>query len=124
MSDKKAKKASFALSEEHAKKQIEEAKHMINKAKYLLESYLCGETQLKFKDQAVPLIAEHMTNTNTYADMMEKLLFSDNRITNKKTGKETIVVDSKDFELVMAYLTITAGCENDLESLGISMRTH
>jgi len=124
MSDKKDKKASFALSEEHAKKQIEEANHMIDKAKYLLESYLCGNTQLKYKDQVVPLIAEHMTNTGTYADLMSNLLYSDNRITNKKTGKETIVVDSKDFELVMAYLTITAGCENELETLGISMRTH
>ena len=55
---------------------------------------------------------------------MSNLLLSEERITDKKTGDEVIVVESKDLELVTAYLTITAGCENDLESLGISMRLH
>ena len=79
---------------------------------------------IKYKDQAVPLLAEHLTNTNMYMTIMSNLLLSDNRVTDKKTGEDTIVVDSKDFELVTAYMTITAGCENDLELLGISMRAH
>ena len=119
MSEKKAKKISMAIKESHALKQVTEANQLINRAKYLLETYLCGDAPLKYKDQAVPLLAEHLTNTN-----MSNLLLSDNRVTDKKTGEDTIVVDSKDFELVTAYMTITAGCENDLELLGISMRAH
>ena len=124
MSEKKAKKISMAIKESHALKQITEANQLINRAKYLLETYLCGDAPLKYKDQAVPLLAEHLTNTNMYMTIMSNLLLSDNRVTDKKTGEDTIVVDSKDFELVTAYMTITAGCENDLELLGISMRAH
>ena len=124
MSEKKAKKVSLAIKESHALKQISEANQMIKRAKYLLDSQLCGKEPLRYSDQAVPLLAEHLTNTNMYMSIMTNLLLSDNRITDKKTGEDTIVVDSKDFELVTAYLTITAGCENDLELLGISMRAH
>ena len=124
MSDKKSKKVSFAINESQAIKQVTEANQLINRAKYLLETYLCGDATLKYRDEAVPLLAEHLTNTNMYATIMSNLLLSDNRITDKKTGEDTIVVESKDLELVTAYLTITAGCENDLEKLGISMRLH
>jgi hypothetical protein len=124
MSEKKAKKVSLAIKESHALKQIAEANQLVNRAKYLLESYLCGENPLRYTDQVVPLLAEHLTNTNMYMTVMNNLLFSDNRITDKKTGEDTIVVDSKDFQLVTAYLTITAGCESELETLGISMRAH
>tara|TARA_Y100000114_G_scaffold152096_1_gene169888 strand:- start:2417 stop:2791 length:375 start_codon:yes stop_codon:yes gene_type:complete len=124
MSDKKTKKISFAVRETHALKQIAEANQLISRAKYLLKDYLCGDNSYRYKDQVVPLLAEHMTNTNMYVSIMSNLLLSDNRVTDKKTGEDTIVVESKDFELVTAYLTITAGCENDLETLGISMREH
>ena len=124
MSDKKGKKLSFALREDQAIKQVTEAHQLVSRAKYLLETYLCGETTLNYRESAVSLLAEHLTNTNMYIDIVSNILLSGERIPDKKTGEEVIVVESKDFELVTAYLTITAGCENDLESLGISMRLH
>ena len=124
MSDKKSKKLSFALREDQAIKQVTEAHQLVNRAKYLLETYLCGEATLNYRDEAVSLLAEHLTNTNMYINIVSNILLSGERIPDKKTGDEVIVVESKDFELVTAYLTITAGCENDLESLGISMRLH
>jgi hypothetical protein len=124
MSEKNPKKVSIALSEKHARKQLEEAKQLVNRSKYLLEDYLCNKAPLKYKDMAVSLLAEHLTNTNMYINVISNILLSENRVTNKKTGEETIVVSSTDFELVSAYLTITAGCENELETLGISMRAH
>ena len=124
MSEKKAKKISFALREDQAIKQVTEANQLVNRAKQLLETYLCGDTELNYKEEAISLLAEHLTNTNMYINIMSNLLLSEERITDKKTGDEVIVVESKDLELVTAYLTITAGCENDLESLGISMRLH
>ena len=55
---------------------------------------------------------------------MQNFIFSDNRIKDKKTGKEVIVVQQKDFQLITSYLAMTAACENDLELIGISMRSH
>ena len=41
-------------------------------------------------------------------------------IKNKKTGEENIIVPYEDFALISSYLVVTAACENDLESFGIS----
>jgi len=51
-------------------------------------------------------------------------LQSDNRMKNKKTGEEQIVVNTSDFNILNGYLVVMAACENELETLGISMRSH
>lgn len=124
MSDKSSKKMSYVLDEDKALQQIAEAFQLKTRAEYLLKDYLCGDTVLKYKDEAVRLLTEYHTNSNFYAEAMQNFIFSDNRIKDKKTGKEVIVVQQKDFQLITSYLAMTAACENDLELIGISMRSH
>jgi len=85
---------------------------------------MCEEGLLKYEDDAVQVLAEYMTNSKFYVGMLEKHLFSGQRIKNKKTGQDNIVVPHEDFNLISSYLVITAACENELEALGISMRLH
>ena len=115
---------SYVLDEDKALQQIAEAFQLKTRAEYLLKDYLCGDTVLKYKDEAVRLLTEYHTNSNFYAEAMQNFIFSDNRIKDKKTGKEVIVVQQKDFQLITSYLAMTAACENDLELIGISMRSH
>ena len=124
MSDKKEKKLSYTMTEAGAKKHIEAANEKFNRAKILIETYSCFETELKFKDNAISALAEYMTNMKFYSDFMEIQLHSDNRIKNKKTGEDNIVVPYEDFAIINSYLITTAACENELESLGISLQTH
>jgi|TARA_R100000455_G_C6224038_1_gene87598 hypothetical protein len=124
MSDKQQKKMSYALNEDKAIQQIIEAHQLRTRAEYLLKDYLCGDTVLKYRDEAIRLLAEYYTNSNFYAETMENFIFSDNRIKDKKTGENVIVIQQKDFQIITSYLAMTAACENDLELLGISMRTH
>ena len=69
-------------------------------------------------------MAEYITNNNFYANLLEKYLHSDNRMKNKKTGADNIVVGQYDFDLINAYVMMTAACENELALIGISMRAH
>jgi len=124
MSSKKPEKMSYALNEAKAVQQIAEAYQLRMRAEYLLKDYLCGDTVLKYRDEALRLLAEYYTNSNFYAEAMQNFIFSDNRIKDKKTGEEVIVIQQKDFDLITSYLAMTAACENDLELLGISMRAH
>ena len=79
---------------------------------------------MKYKDSIVDTLAEYMTNMKFYADFMEIQIASDNRIKNKKTGEEQIVVAYEDFTIINSYLITTAACENELETLGVSMQAH
>ena len=124
MSDKKQEKLTYAMTEASAIKQISEANQLRKRAKSLLKSYMCGEHTLRYSDNAVDTLTEYMTNTKFYADVLEKQLFSGERIKNKKTGEDNIVVPYEDFTLISGYLVVTAACENELETLGISMRLH
>mgnify|MGYP003124651652 CR=1 FL=1 len=124
MSDKKQEKLTYALTEASAIKQISEANQLRQRAKYLLKSYMCDEVSLKYSSNAVDVLAEYMSNTKFYIDVLERQLFSGERIKNNKTGEENIVVPYEEFALISSYLVVTAACENDLESLGISMRLH
>ena len=114
------------MKEEGAIKQVIEASQLKDRAKQLLKSYLCSDFgfQLKYKDEITTLLAEHISNTNMYSNIMTNILLSDSKITDKKTGEQTIIVEQQNFELISAYLTIIAGCENELDKLGISMRVH
>ena len=124
MSDKKQEKLTYALTESSAVKQISEANPLRKRAKSLLSSYICDDVGLKYADNAVDVLAEYMANTKFYINILEKHLFSGERIKNKKTGEDNIIVPYEDFSLISSYLVVTAACENDLESLGISMRLH
>ena len=124
MSTKKPEKMSYALSEAKAIQQVTEAYQLRTRAEYLLKDYLCGDGVLKYRDEALRLLAEYYTNSNFYAEAMQDFIFSDNKIKDKKTGEDIIVIQQKDFQLITSYLTMTAACENDLELLGISMRAH
>jgi len=75
-------------------------------------------------DDVVDVLAEYMANSKFYVDVLERQLFSGDRIKNKKTGEDNIVVPYEDFTLISSYLVVTAACENELETLGISMRLH
>jgi len=124
MSDKKKEKLTYALTEASAIKQISEANQLRKRAKSLLKSYMCDEQPLRYSDNAVDTLTEYITNTKFYADVLERQLFSGERIKNKKTGEDNIVVPYEDFTLISGYLVVTAACENELETLGISMRLH
>ena len=124
MSDKKEKKLTYAMTEAGARNHIKGAKDKFNRAKILIETYLCSDFDLKYKDNIVDTLAEYMTNMKFYADFIESHLHSDNRIKNKKTGEDQIVVPYEDFTIINSYLITTAACENELETLGISMQAH
>jgi hypothetical protein len=124
MSDKKQEKLTYAITETSAIKQISEANQLRRRAKSLLKSYMCEDESLRYADNAIDVLAEYMSNTKFYINVLEKQLFSGERIKNKKTGEDNIVVPYEDFSLISSYLVVTAACENDLESLGISMRLH
>jgi hypothetical protein len=124
MSEKKAKKISYVLPIKSAQKQIEEASSFIMRAKSLLETYLCKDSPVRYKDEAVLLLAEHMTNGRTYIDVLNNHIATSERTVDKSTGEERIIVDLNGFTMINAYVTIFAACENELELLGISMRAH
>jgi hypothetical protein len=124
MSDKKEKKLSYAMTEVNARRQLESAKDYGIKAKSLLETYFCSDHDIRYRDQAIETLAEYLTNTKFYAEFIENQLQSDNRMKNKKTGEEQIVVNTSDFNILNGYLVVMAACENELETLGISMRSH
>jgi hypothetical protein len=124
MSDKKKEKLTYALTESSAIKQITEANQLRNRAKTLLKTYICGGNSLRYSDNVVDVLAEYLANTKFYVNVLERQLFSGERIKNKKTGEDNIIVPYEDFALISSYLVVTAACENDLESLGISMRLH
>ena len=90
----------------------------------LIEMFFCSDFDLKFKDNVIDTLAEYMTNMKFYSDFMQNQLLSDNRVKNKKTGEDNIVVPYEDFTIINSYLITTAACENELESLGISLQTH
>jgi hypothetical protein len=123
VSDKK-EKLTYAMTEDSAIRQISEANQLRARAKSLLKSYMCDENPLRYVDDAVDVLAEYMANSRFYVDVLERQLFSGNRIKNKKTGEDNIVVPYEDFTLISSYLVVTAACENELETLGISMRLH
>lgn len=124
MTSKKPEKTSYALNAQIAHKQLKEAEALINRGVSMMELFCCGETELAHKDHAIRLLAEYITNNNFYANLLEKHLHSGNRIKNKKTGADNIVVGQYDFDLINAYVTMTAACENELALIGISMRAH
>ena len=125
MSDgKKEKKLTYAMTFDGARSHIESAKEKFNMAKLLLESYLCNDSDLKYKDNVVDTLAEYMTNMKFYEEFMQGQLLSDNIIKNKKTGEDNIVVPYEDFTIISSYLVTTAACENELVNLGVSMLKH
>lgn len=124
MTSKKPEKISYALNAQTANKQFKEAEALINRGVSMMELFCCGETELPHRDHAIRLLAEYITNNNFYANLLEKHLHSNNRMRNKKTGADNIVVDQYDFDLINAYVMMTAACENELELIGISMRVH
>jgi hypothetical protein len=124
MSDKKKEKLTYALTESSAIKQITEGNQLRKRAKTLLKTYMCEESSLRYSDNVIDILAEYMANTKFYVSVLERQLFSGDRIKNKKTGEDNIVVPYEDFALISSYLVVTAACENELETLGISMRLH
>jgi hypothetical protein len=124
MSDKKKEKLTYALTESSAIKQITEGNQLRKRAKSLLKTYMCEESSLRYSDNVIDILAEYMANTKFYVSVLERQLFSGDRIKNKKTGEDNIVVPYEDFALISSYLVVTAACENELETLGISMRLH
>ena len=124
MTSKKPEKTSYVLNAKIANKQFKEAAALINRGVSMMELFCCGETELAHKDHAIRLLAEYITNNNFYADLLEKHIHSSNRVKNKKTGEDNIVIAQYDFDLINAYVMMTAACENELELIGISMRLH
>ena len=124
MTKKKDKKLTYALTEASAIKQITEANQLRQRAKSLLESYICNDEPLKYADNVIDTLTEYMSNIKFYASVLERQLFSGERVENKKGGEENIIVPYEDFALISSYLVVTASCESELETLGISMRLH
>ena len=124
MTSNSNQKTSYALNAQSAHKQLKEAEALISRGVSMMELFCCGETELPHKDHAIRLLAEYITNNNFYANLLEKHLHSNNRIKNKKTGADNIVVGQHDFDLINAYVMMTAACENELALIGISMRAH
>tara|TARA_R100001086_G_scaffold224941_1_gene143043 strand:- start:151 stop:525 length:375 start_codon:yes stop_codon:yes gene_type:complete len=124
MTEKKDKKLTYALTESSAIKQITEANQLHQRAKSLLKSYLCSDYPLKYADNAIDTLTEYMSNVKFYASILERQLFAGERVESKKGDEENIIVPYEEFALISSYLVVTAACENELETLGISMRLH
>ena len=124
MNEKKQKKLTYALTEDSAIRQITDANQLCDRAKSLLKTYLCEVNELKYEEQVVQTLAEYMSNTRFYADVLERQLLAGDRVKNEKTGEDNIIVPYEDFTLISSYFVVTAACENELEALGISMRVH
>lgn len=120
----KTKSISYTLSVSSAQKQIREAEDLYILAKSLLETYLCSDKPVKYRDDAVKLLIDYSYNSRMYGETLVGFIETGKRIQNEKTGKESIVVDLTGFSLINAYVAVMANCENELETLGISMRTH
>ena len=99
MSDKKQEKLTYALTESSAIKQISEANQLRSRAKSLLKSYMCDNEPLKYADDVIDVLSEYISNTKFYINVLERQLFSGDRIKNKKTGEDNIVVPYEDFAL-------------------------
>jgi len=120
----KTKSISYTLSVSSAQKQIREAGELYILAKSLLETYLCSDKPVKYRDDAVGLLIDYSYNSRMYGETLVGFIETGKRIQNEKTGKESIVVDLTGFSLINAYVAVMANCENELETLGISMRIH
>ena len=120
----KDKSLSYTLTLSSAQKQVSEAQQLYNLGKSLLETYLCSDHPVAYRDMAVKLLIDHSYNSKMYGEIIRDYIENGQRVENKKTGKENIVVDVTGFALINAYLTVISTCENELETLGISMRTH
>tara|TARA_B100000131_G_scaffold220713_1_gene212190 strand:+ start:2679 stop:3056 length:378 start_codon:yes stop_codon:yes gene_type:complete len=121
---KKTPKLTYAMSEPAAKRQMKSAEERRDRAEALIEFYCCSERDLKYTRQIVEVLAEYLTNARFYKSFMEEQLQTGERIKNKKTGEDNIMVDMDDFNVLNSYLVVTAACENELESYGISMQLH
>ena len=126
MSDdkKQKKKLSYAMTEAGARNHIKTANEKFDRAKMLIKTYLCSDFDLKYRNDIVDTLAEYMTNMKFYSEFMQNQILSDNRIKNKKTGEDNIVVPLEDFTIINSYIITTAACENELETLGVSLMTH
>ena len=124
MSKDNPKKLSYAMNVQSAHRQLEEAKELVDKGIAMMELFCCGETEFAYKDQTIRLLAEYITNNNFYSELLQKNLHSENKIKNKKTGQDNIVISEYDFNLINSYIVMTAACENELALIGISMRAH
>ena len=124
MSDQEGKKTTYAMTEESAISQISQANRLFNRGKHLLEAYFCGDIKLRYKEKAIELLTEHMTNSKFYARTIENYLFTGERVKSEKDGEDNIIIPVEDFTIINTYLVVGAACENELECLGISMREH
>ncbi len=124
MSDKKQPKLTYAMSVSAARKQLKGAQDRRNRAKALMKLYCCSDRNLEYSHQIIETLAEYLTNAKFYQEFMEEQLKIGNRVENKKTGEDNIVVEMDDFNVLNSYLVVTAACENELESYGISMQLH
>ena len=124
MTSKKSEKVSYAMNVQSAHRQMDEAKQLVDKGIAMMELFCCGDTEFAYKDQTIKLLAEYITNNNFYSELLQKNLNSENKIKNKKTGQDNIVISQYDFDLINSYIVMTAACENELATMGISMRTH
>ena len=124
MSDKKTPKLTYAMSEPAARKQLKDAQARRKRAKTLMEFYCCNDMDLKYSNEIIETLAEYLTNAKFYQQFMQEQLQFGDRIKNKKTGEDNIMVGTDDFNVLNSYLVVTAACENELETYGISMQMH
>ena len=124
MTSKKPERTSYAMNVNSANRQLNEAKQLVDRGIAMMKLFCCGETEFTYKDQTIRLLAEYITNNNFYSELLQKNLYSENIIKNKKTGQDNIVISQYDFDLINSYIIMTAACENELALMGISMRTH
>jgi len=124
MGEKKEPKLTYAMSEPAARKQLKSAQDRRNRAEMLMKFYFCSDRDMEYTHEIIETLAEYLTNARFYQTFIEEQLATGNRIKNKKTGEDNIMVDMDDFNVLNSYLVVTAACENELESYGISMQLH
>jgi hypothetical protein len=124
MSEKKAPKLTYAMSEAAARRQLKSAGDRRKRAKTLMVFYSCNDHNLQYSQEIIETLAEYLTNAKFYQTFMEEQIQTGTRVKNKKTGEDNITVGTEDFNVLNSYLVVTAACENELESYGISMQLH
>ena len=84
---KSNKSTSYAISVDSAHKQAREAQELYNLAKSLLETYLCGDQPVRYRESAVRLLIDHSYNSKMYGETLRDYIETGERVKNKKTGK-------------------------------------
>ena len=76
----KDKSLSYTLTLSSAQKQVSEAQQLYNLGKSLLETYLCSDHPVAYRDMAVKLLIDHSYNSKMYGEIIRDYIENGQRV--------------------------------------------